>query len=120
MTQDLNEDWKNVLPITLEYDELYTKLTVDEQLAVSQKIRKFYFQDRNISEETRQELTNVYSDRLFNHGVSKNALLMAAHVPVYIYQFAHNRGDYSIVKFFGIDKIYGTLKLILYLSQIII
>lgn len=60
-----------------------------------------------MGEETRQQLTNVYSDRLFNHGVRKCAVLMAEHIPVYVYQFAHNRGDYSIVKWFGIDKILG-------------
>lgn len=105
--QDLNEDWKNVLPISLQFDKLYTNLTTEQQQDVSVKIRKFYFDDRTISEQNRQQLTNVYSDRLFNHGVSKCAVLMAAHVPVYTYQFAHIRGDYSILKWFGIDKILG-------------
>lgn len=107
LLQDLNEDWKNVLPISLQFDKLYTNLTAEQQLDVSIKIRKFYFDDRTIAEDSRQQLTNVYSDRLFNQGVSKCALLMAAHVPVYTYQFAHNRGDYSILKWLGIDKIFG-------------
>lgn len=32
---------------------------------------------------------------------------MAAHVPVYTYQFAHNRGDYSILQWFDINKVLG-------------
>lgn len=110
--RDLNENWNNVLPITLEYDELYTNYTISQQLQISKKIRKFYVQDRAIEENSRQQLTNMYSDRFFNHGVRKNALLMAEYVPVYVYQFAHNRGDFSGVQFFGIDKNFGKLNFI--------
>lgn len=95
------------MPISLQFDKLYTNLTTVQQLDVSNKIREFYFGNREISEETRQQLTNMYSDRLFNHGVRACALLMAEHVPVFTYQFAHNRGDYSIMKLYGIDKILG-------------
>jgi carboxylesterase type B len=107
LLQDINENWRKVLPITLEYDEFYTNFTRHHKLEVSMKIRKFYFQERPINEETRQQLTNVYSDRFFNHGVRKGALLMAKHTPVYMYMFAHNRGDYSILKFYGIEEVQG-------------
>ncbi|CAG7819168.1 unnamed protein product [Allacma fusca] len=104
---DINENWKRVLPVTLEYDEFYTNFTRHHRLEVSMKIRKYYFQERHVSPATMQQLTNVYSDRFFNHGVRKGALAMAQFVPVYMYIFAHNRGDYSILRFFGIEKVLG-------------
>lgn len=103
----MNDDWKNIFPITLQFDRVYTNFTPEQQVDVSTKIRKFYFDDQAISEANRQQLTNVFSDRLFNQGVRKCAVLMAAHVPVYTYQFAHNRGDYSILKWFDINKVLG-------------
>lgn len=110
MLRDLNEDWENVLPVSLQFDRVYTNFTDGQLLAISKKIRKFYLDDRPIAEDNRQQLTNMYSDRLFNHGVTKCAVLIAKYSPVYLYQFAHNRGDYSILKWFGIDKVLGILR----------
>lgn len=107
LLQELNEDWEKVLPISLQFDRVYTNFTDEQLLATSKKIRKYYFNDQPIAENNRQQLTNAYSDRLFNHGVRKCAVLIAEHSPVYLYQFAHNRGDYSILKLFGIDKVLG-------------
>ncbi|KAG4071521.1 hypothetical protein HA402_011675 [Bradysia odoriphaga] len=107
LLQDLNEHWTNVLPISLQFDRVYTNFTDEQQLNISTEIRKFYFNNQTISEDNRQQLTNVYSDRLFNHGVRKCAVLLSEHSPVYSYQFAHNRGDYSILRWFNIDKIFG-------------
>jgi carboxylesterase type B len=111
LLQDMNENWEKVLPITLQYDELYTNLTQNGQLEVSKKVRKFYFQERRINEENRQQLTNVYSDKLFNNGVRKGALLLAKHTHVYMYMFSHNRGDYSIIKSLGVDEVQGVAHL---------
>ncbi|CAG7819169.1 unnamed protein product [Allacma fusca] len=104
---DINENWKRVFPITLDYDEIYTNFTSKQQLEVSMKVRKFYFQDGPINAGKLNHLTNVYSDRFFFHGVRKAALAMAKHVPVYLYIFAHNRGDFSMIRLYGTDKILG-------------
>lgn len=109
LLQDLNENWTNVLPISLQFDRVYTNFTDEQLLNISTEIRKFYFNDQTISEDKRQQLTNVYSDRLFNQGVRKCAVLLSEHSPVYSYQFAHNRGDYSILRWFNIDKIFGKM-----------
>ncbi len=94
-------------PVTLQFDKLYTNFTHEQQLDVALKVREFYFNGRAILEETRQQLTNMYSDRLFNHGVRKSAVSMAQYTPVYLYQFTYNRGDFSIIKWYGIDKNFG-------------
>jgi carboxylesterase type B len=110
LLKEFNNEFERVYPITLELDEVYTNLSSSAQIEMSRKIREYYFKNKIITEddpETTQQLINVFSDRFFNHHVKKAAILMAKHVPVYLYIFAHNRGDYVVNKFFGIDKNYG-------------
>ena len=56
---------------------------------------------------TRQQLTDMYSDRYFVHGVRTTAMAMAQHdVPVYpyIFEFA---GSFSFVQQRGFEKPMG-------------
>ncbi|CAG7837972.1 unnamed protein product [Allacma fusca] len=110
LLDEFNRDWKRVYPITLMLDEVYTNFDAETQIELSEKIRQYYFNNTDVTEddsEIKQKFINVFSDRFFFHGIRKAAILMGKHVPVYLYMFAHNRGDYSVTKFFGIDENYG-------------
>jgi len=72
------------------------------------KVKEFYFGDKEIGvEETRQELTDAFSDRYFNLGVREAAILQSKYTPVYLYMFAHNRGNVSMPAVFGITGNWG-------------
>lgn len=57
---------------------------------------------------TSRNLTNLYSDRLYNWGTRTTALLMAKFVPVYTYTFGF-LGDFSMLQLFYRDLFRGPL-----------
>jgi len=81
-----------------------------EASKVSDEIRKFYFEDKNITLKELKTLCNIYSDRLFNNGVVEAASLLSEHMPVYNYLMNY-QGNHSVIQYFfkGIDKRNGTL-----------
>ena len=108
LRHDLRINWERILPITLNFNEVYTNFSKPELRKMAVKIKNFYFGKKEIGvEETRQELTDVYSDRFFNLGVREAATLMSKYTPVYLYDFCFNRGGVSTTKMFGIDGNWG-------------
>ncbi|CAG7787108.1 unnamed protein product [Allacma fusca] len=103
LESDVNNDWHRIAPISLTY---YDDDSVSQQELnlISDSIKSYYFKDQPISENTRQQLTNLYSDRYFVHGVRTTALIQAKHlVPVYIYMFAY-KGSFSFLQDRGFEK----------------
>ncbi|CAG7822286.1 unnamed protein product [Allacma fusca] len=74
----LNENWVEESKSILEF----RKVPSDETLL---KIRQFYFQGENITNSTRSNLVNVYSDSVWVHSTKMAAMAHARHGPVYLY-----------------------------------
>jgi carboxylesterase type B len=66
LTKVANEKWESILPVAL---------TMDSPIAVnfSRAAREFYFGSNNISFQTRDNLTDLFSDRLGNHPAHTHA-----------------------------------------------
>jgi carboxylesterase type B len=88
------------------YDEDEITMSDEDRDMFSDKIRKFYFGQEVISKENRRNLTNLYTDRYFIHGVKETILLHAKKSPVYPYIFTF-QGDFSFLSFFGVNDIKG-------------
>lgn len=100
---DLNTRWEEVGPAALLLDRF---LTPEDQIVVGNKIRKFYFQDKPISKETRLSLYNAYSDAWALFGVKKAAMTTAARGknPVYLYLYSYLANSPSPMgDYFGVD-----------------
>lgn len=102
LQRSMNENWNYVAPITFLYDASnYPDLSEDTRDQISRQIRGFYFGQDKIGPERSTNLTNVYSDRHFNHGVTKTAILQAKYSPVYPYIFTY-MGEYTYLQlYFG-------------------
>jgi len=103
----INQEWINIFPNMLYYEESLTKAQQDK---ITLKIKKFYLKDKAISEETRHEFANIISDRFFAHGIVKAAQLHANHKhPVYLYYFDYP-STFSLIQSLFSDpgnKFYG-------------
>lgn len=86
---DLNTKWQEVAPAAFLLDRF---LPTEEQITVVEKIRKFYFQGKPISKETRKGLFDAYSDAWGLFGARKSALMTAArgaNHQVYLYVYSY-------------------------------
>jgi len=104
LLQDLSLDWHRIAPVTLMYKD-----TALEPDAVSNQIKAYYFGTKDIGNDTSANLTNLYSDRYFNHGIRSSALMHVQKneaIPVYLYMFSY-RGTQSHLKFAGIKENLG-------------
>lgn len=100
-------DWHRIAPVTFMYKE-----TALEPDAISNQIKAYYFGTKDIGNDTATNLTNLYSDRYFNHGIRTSALLHAKTneaVPIYLYMFTY-KGQQSHTKFAGITEILGKIR----------
>ncbi|OXA36781.1 Venom carboxylesterase-6 [Folsomia candida] len=101
---EMNVDWHRIAPLAYTYRD-----TALEPDAVSNQIRAFYFGSKAIGNETATNLTNLYSDRLFNHGMRSALLLHGKNneaVPLYLYTVAY-QGAQSHLKFLHIEEKLG-------------
>src|SRR5689334_16738033 len=84
LVAEMNVDWHRIAPLSFTFRD-----TAAEPDAVSNQIRAFYFSgSKVIGNETAGNLTNLYSDRLFNHGTRTTAVLHGKQneaVPIYLY-----------------------------------
>ncbi|KAF2902651.1 hypothetical protein ILUMI_03536 [Ignelater luminosus] len=96
LIEELNKDFNRLLPIILLYDNNPKKEEI------SQKIRKFYFGDREIDQSTKAELTDLFTDSFFLYPQAAAVQLHAKYTnhPVYYYIFGIH-GSLSYAKLFG-------------------
>lgn len=100
----INENWLEMAPTIFLYDDpKYPKPTKDK---ISTRISKYYFNLKNVSIDTFQNLTNVFSDSTFIHGVRNAALLHAKYAPVYAGVLAY-RGIWSQIFNLGYTEVLG-------------
>lgn len=88
---ELAAKWDQIAPNIFRYEDILSK---EDQRAVSDKLKKFYFDDQPVSLENtnRRQLTNLFSDVATGYGVWKTALETAArgaNNPVYLYEYAY-------------------------------
>ena len=89
LTEELNNNWESLAPSALDYDKFIS--CPDKEKKLTEKIRKFYFGDKRIGLETRNNLTDLYSDSLITYGVYRSAIQTASRGQdnVYLYQYAY-------------------------------
>lgn len=100
----MNADWHRIAPLSFTYRD-----TALEPDAVSNQIQAFYFGSKKIGNSTAHNLTNLYSDRLFNHGTRTTALLHGKYneaVPIYLYIVGY-KGEQTHLKFLNIHENLG-------------
>lgn len=87
--------WDEWMPIMLDYDRSKTN--------VSSKIRNYYFgnfRGKYLTEDTYIEnITNIYSDRVYFHATRKAALYHAKYAPTYLYYYSYP-GQFSFFSLF--------------------
>ncbi|ODN05451.1 Esterase E4 [Orchesella cincta] len=106
LQRNMNEDWNYIAPITLYYDKRY--IPDEERNQISRTIRGFYFGGRKVEPNSSRNLTNLYSDRLFNWGTRTAALLQAKFAPVYTYIFGYI-GDFTMLQLYYKDLFQGPI-----------
>lgn len=80
----LNTEWDTLAPIMLMYKDV-----ADDPKLVSRKIRDFYFGDKEINEDTRLELAQIWTDIFFIAYAQGEAKTLCKQLPVYFYAFKH-------------------------------
>ncbi|EFA11999.1 esterase 6 precursor [Tribolium castaneum] len=95
--QDLDERWNDLVPHLLDYNYTVERTKMDE---VSQKIRKYYLGNKQVTKSTYMDFIPVVSDRIFVIGIQKTARWQAAVTksPIYSYVFSY-RGAHSWSEF---------------------
>lgn len=90
-------------PFALGYREYQP---TNSPASASAAIRAYYFGDQSISPATRDNLTNMFSDRNFFHCTRLASLAVAKHAPVYLYYWTQE-GPKSWLDVFKIPKELG-------------
>jgi len=103
----MNQNWTHVAPITFYYDDDYSEhLSPIRRKKISQAVRTFYFGDRQVNHDSSADLTHLYSDRLFIHGVVKTARYHSKFAPVYPYVFKYKPEDgFTYLKIYFEDAV---------------
>ncbi|KAB0797807.1 hypothetical protein PPYR_08800 [Photinus pyralis] len=96
LVERLDKDFDHIAPMVLHYDHL------PSSQELSRTIRKFYFQDRSIDNNTKAEVTNIVTDPLFYYPQRVTSLLHSKYtkLPVYFYLFGY-RGSVSMSQIIG-------------------
>ncbi|XP_071451169.1 juvenile hormone esterase-like [Hetaerina americana] len=89
--EDFSENFEQIAPILFYYER-----GSPSSLRKSQKLKEFYFQNGQITKESLQPITDLYTDGHFLHGVDRSVKLIStsSRSPVYYYQFVY-RGRFG-------------------------
>ncbi|ODM98842.1 Venom carboxylesterase-6 [Orchesella cincta] len=101
LTEEFNKNWHKIAPFALGYQE-----SEESDLEATNDIRKYYFGTQPVGLETRDNLTNMFSDRNFFQCTKTAALLHARYSPVHMYYFTQT-GEMSWLDIFKIPKDFG-------------
>ncbi|KAK5646892.1 hypothetical protein RI129_005356 [Pyrocoelia pectoralis] len=91
-----NDDFENVVPPLLSYN------TLASRKMISRKIKKFYFQDRPIDNDTKSDLTDMFTDAYFYYPQRATIELHSRYSaqPLYFYIFGY-RGSFTYLQDYG-------------------
>ncbi|XP_065210605.1 carboxylic ester hydrolase-like [Planococcus citri] len=70
--KDLNDKWNHVAPDVFAYDDIECSQRRDN---ISTSVRKYYFENKVISNRTTKEMFQAFGDRLFYNGIIKSMKL---------------------------------------------
>ncbi|PSN39205.1 Venom carboxylesterase-6 [Blattella germanica] len=101
---DLDKQFEYVAPISLFYKDTSSPNMLAE---ISQRIRKFYFKEQPIGNNTLHEVVNMYTDSFFLSAADEAVRVQLARnkknsnsAPIYYYYFTY-RGHHSFSELFG-------------------
>nr|CAD7199395.1 unnamed protein product [Timema douglasi] len=85
---EIEKDFQRIVPWNLSL-ELGTQTCKD----IADKLRKFYFGNKPVNEETLQNYVDMQSDLHFNHGFYKSVKLQIeqSNSPIYAYEYDHKK-----------------------------
>ncbi|KAF5306371.1 hypothetical protein FQR65_LT07395 [Abscondita terminalis] len=97
LVEKLNLNFNKILPLVLNYNGF--EFNMDD---FADAIRKFYFNNKDIDNDTKDEVTNMITDALFMVPARMTSELHAKHStkPLYFYLFGY-KGSTSFSKIFG-------------------
>jgi len=101
MLKTIDERWRKLAPLLLDFNELSTN--VNRKSQISLKIQQFYLGNEKISKNTFKEFDDILSDRLFKHGAYKSIQLQSRFSPSYFYYFR-----FKTLR--GLNDLWGTTK----------
>uniref|UniRef100_A0A1L8DJ96 Carboxylic ester hydrolase n=1 Tax=Nyssomyia neivai TaxID=330878 RepID=A0A1L8DJ96_9DIPT len=86
--EELNEKWNELAPALLDFQGTVAE---KDQETVAQIVRQFYLKKEEINEDTVPKLTNIFSDRLFDSGISLSARIHGQKIqsPVYLVYYTY-------------------------------
>jgi len=105
LVKKLNDEFGYAAPITFLYEN--NPGFQSHRKEVTKKIHKFYFGGEEITTDKFENLTNIYTDSWFLHGIHETALALAEHTTVYTGLITHRRKDFSMLSAFGVAKNFG-------------
>lgn len=107
LLSQLNTAWYDVAPVAFgNYDKL--PVSPSTRTYISSRIRELYFNNAEITMDSLENLTALYSDSSVISGVKQYALLHGKKAPVYAGVFAFE-GIWSSIFSFGYTQPLGTL-----------
>ncbi|VVC27653.1 Hypothetical protein CINCED_3A014226 [Cinara cedri] len=92
---DMETNWNYILPFLLDYNNTISDESLRPEIA--QKIKTFYFKNNPVSVNTKNNVIQMTSDRMFKEPVARAAKLLASKSksPVFFYEFGY-KGKYSL------------------------
>ncbi|XP_048270688.1 venom carboxylesterase-6 [Bombus terrestris] len=88
LLKQLNDDWDNIAPYLLDYNDT---LPLNQHKEVAEKIRKYYLGSNPIDSNTSLSVTHMIGDRMFSVDFQKAAILKAKinKSPVWTYYYSY-------------------------------
>lgn len=92
--ENLNKNFQFVIPMDMNYP-----INSSESLEMAAKIKKFYFKEKELNEETMENFIDLYTDYAFLQKIEFSAHLIRKYskAPVYFYRFSFD-GDLNAYK----------------------
>nr|AHJ81337.1 carboxylesterase [Locusta migratoria] len=104
--EEMSKNFREIFPICFLYEDEETS----HSHKISTSLRSFYLHDQSITNNTRNQLGNLFADSITNFPVFRPALILSkiSKFPVYYYQFTY-QGRYSWIHAPGTTTPYGVV-----------
>jgi carboxylesterase type B len=94
----VNSEWDTKLPLLLDY-----KKSASDPAVVSKKIKDYYFEGKDVTQESKFRITDIVADRFFFGPALNFAIQYSAHAPTYTYVITY-QGQFSNFQLEGMKK----------------
>jgi len=107
LRKKVDENWMDIAPSLFLYDDRGPKkISKETKDQISKALRKHYFKGAPVSQDTFQNLTDVFSDSYFIQGARKTALAHGKHAPAYTAVLGY-KGTWSQLFNIGYTEVLG-------------